>query len=1008
MKIPITYAAFLAACCSSVLAQTAPGAPEDNGLTPKSDTIYINRQTADIFNINNNNTESLGVGIANGGNVIVGWEDDGDGIEDTEAVWTMFDSTGVSITPDTKQASLTIPGGSVTNKFLSYFRADGSATPGITSWGPKIHANAYGDGVGMGATSYLLGEEVPEFAGYDDENQGDFPSVQLLSNTGGPVKTVAGVSVDYAIRDSGSIRIGDWEYLSNGNVVIVGESRQKDDLVNIYGGSDPQNHVIFSILDATGKVIKTETLVNENPEKSEMWHGAASIKDGFAVRFANASGAATIRMFDNSGNPTSTNIDLGTLTGHAEAAGGGRGDGTGFHGNGTDAYAVVSGTGSDVWLTVLNANGTVRYSKAVAEDMTLTGVGRADVAIDADGNVIVVFEGKIDGLASILGRRFDAAGKPVGGTFYVSEKEIPGTVAGASSGPRVAWRAGQVAVVWESNNDMETINPDDGSPKTVVAMRLFSTFNPGTLESVGLTRIVADTPVIKPEVDNLDNWEPYASVLGTSTFLVEANAFAVGTTDSQRYVVALQPAKGGAMKTVDGFYADNGQPFSGVINLSRQNGNPGRVAGDKRPGAVNYMVGGEASPHMLPEFNSDNRWKLGFDRLSDGRYGTVQTFKLDTATLTPTMLMKAQDSALGRLTSGAAPGNQITRFGGELAGLDNGNFVSVVEDRGRVLNPDGNAVVATIFAPDGTIVKDSFLVAPTSDATARDVDIWSNVAAYKGGFAVRTKNPEGTSRSLYFYDNAGNLKGTVDQAASGASFDTGRGDGTRIFGHINSPYVYLVGKATTGPIVKVVVFDSRDQKFVAIADVSEGGFSGDFDRAVGTVDALDRLVISWVVKPAGYAQQQVAARVLAFDAAAKKVTPLTASFFPFLNSATNDIRSIQMTAAMTTRQILIAAKGEINYDNKPALGPNSPRQVNFYTVFSHPAPKDDPTPPAGGGSGPSAIQIASQGGQVVITWTSGALVSSSTVNGSYTPVAGATSPYKVAPTGAAVFYQVRQ
>ena len=485
-------------------------------------------------------------------------------------------------------------------------------------------------------------------------------------------------------------------------------------------------------------------------------------------------------------------------------------------------------------------------------------------------------------------------------------------------------------------------------------------------------------------MDNLNNWEPYASVLGNSVFLVEGNAFAQNSTEDQRFIVALQPVTGGAMKQVDGFYGDNGQPFSGKINLSRQDGNPGRVAGDKRPGAVNYMVGGEASPHAVDAFNSDNRWKLGFDRLDDGRYGTVQTYKLDTATLTPTPLMKAQDSANGRLTSGSPDNNQITRFGGELAGLDNGNFVSVVEDRSKVRNPDGNAVVATVSSlPDGTIVKDSFLVAPAADATARDVDIWSNVAAYKGGFAVRTKTADGASRAIYFYDNAGTLKGSVDQAASGASFDTGRGDGTRIFGHINSPYVYLTGKSTSGPLVKVAIFDSRDQKFVTIADVSEGGFSGDFDRANGAVDALDRFVISWVVKPAGYAQQQLAARVLAFDAAGKKVTPLTASFFPFVNTATNDIHSIQASVAMTTRQILVAGKGEINYDNKPALGPNSPKQVNFYTVFSHPAPKDDPTAPTGGVVDPAQLQISMQAGNIVINWATGTLVSSPNVKGPY-------------------------
>src|SRR5258706_16056604 len=120
MKIPWIVAAIVAAAASfsPAWAQKLPGAPEDNGLTPKTDTIFINRQTADISTINNDGAESAGVAIANGGNVLVGWEDDGDALEDLEAVWTMFHSGGAWITPDTKQASLQLPGQSVTNKFL--------------------------------------------------------------------------------------------------------------------------------------------------------------------------------------------------------------------------------------------------------------------------------------------------------------------------------------------------------------------------------------------------------------------------------------------------------------------------------------------------------------------------------------------------------------------------------------------------------------------------------------------------------------------------------------------------------------------------------------------------------------------------------------------------------------------------------------------------------------------------------------------------------------------------
>ncbi len=498
---------------------------------------------------------------------------------------------------------------------------------------------------------------------------------------------------------------------------------------------------------------------------------------------------------------------------------------------------------------------------------------------------------------------------------------------------------------------------------------------PGSVESIGLTRIVPDKPINVPQNDSLGNWEPYASVVGTTTFVIEGNTFADGydsTSDGrQRYVVALQPADGKAGKTVEGFYNDAKQPYAGPVNASRQNGNPGRVAGDTRPGATHYIVGGEASPHVfLDQFGSDNRWTLGFDRLVDGRYGTVQTFDLNLSTVTPTPLMKAADSSNGRLKSGTAAGNQISRYGGDVVGLGNGNFLSVVEDRSHVIAPV-DAVIATIFAPDGTVVKDSFVVANS--------DIWANVAAFQGGFAVRCKPQDGSAgRVIYLFDNAGNPKGVINQTSSGASFDGGRGDGTRIAGHVNSPYIYLTGKVTDAQVVKVAVWDTRDPQRSATFDVSEPAFVGNNDRANLAVDALNRVTVSWVSSPDGYEANQVAARVLAFNGDTMKFTALTPSFFPFVNAAkTGGIRTLQMSVAMTTRQICVAAKGEINLQNKPAQGATinastgAPlKELNFYTVFSHPAPQDDPTPAVGGGSS-LTVTATKSGANLVLTWTGG-------------------------------------
>lgn len=938
MKAKFSLSLFLAVVVPfSVMAQNKqPGNPEDNGLLPKGDTFYIN---VPPDNANNGKLESLGVTIANNGNVLVGWEDDGDALSDFEAVWMLVDSTGHVLNTDATVKSLdaSLAGTTLTTKYRAFFRKDGSPTSGNAAWGPKIKANLFGDGIGMGATAYGIGIEVPEFKDIQVNpagDEGDFPAVQLLTNDGKPVAIAAGASDAYADAD-GDIRIGDWEYLANGNVVIVGESRQKDDLVTLYKGAAPDTHATYRIVDQTGKEIRATGMVSATPEKAEIWHGVGVTKNGFGVRFA-LNGRAVVRLFDNSGAPVSTNIDLGKVTGKEIAAGGGRGDGAGFHGNGADAYvSITSGTddqgAKQVWLTVLNANGTVRYSRAVADDIGLTAPDRVDAAIDSSGRVLAVFDdtGPTGGANRlVLGRLFDDQGKPIGSTFFVSEKETSTTATESSQRARAAWRGGLAVVIWESKND-----PDSGGV-SVVGARLFSTFNPGSIESVGLKRVVPDTPIINPQADALGNWEPYISVLGNSVFLLEGNTFADGTTDSQRYVVALQPADGKAMKLGEGFYDDSGKPFKGVINGSRQNGNPGRVAGDKRPGAVNFMVGGEASPHLYTEFQSDKRWTLGFDRLGDGRYATVQSYSLDLASLTQKPLSKAIDSVNGRLTSGGAPGNQITRFGGDIAALDNGNFVVSVDDRSQVRDP-ANITIAVIIAPDGSIVKESFVVDKT--------DIWANTTAYQGGFCVRVHN------NLFFFDNSGAPKGSVDQATSGESFDAGRGDGTRIGSHINSPYVFLTGKVSTGNIVRVTAWDSRTQKSVAVADVSEPAFAGNFDRVNLAVDALDRIVVSWVSQPPGYEQQQVAARVLAFDAAKKAIIPLTPSFLPFVNAAkTGGIRTLQMSVAMTTKQICIAAKGEINLQNKPELGVTSPKEINFYTVISHPDPKDDPTAPVGG------------------------------------------------------------
>ncbi|MEW6158597.1 MAG: CHRD domain-containing protein, partial [Verrucomicrobiota bacterium] len=466
---------------------------------------------------------------------------------------------------------------------------------------------------------------------------------------------------------------------------------------------------------------------------------------------------------------------------------------------------------------------------------------------------------------------------------------------------------------------------------------------------------------------NLNNWEPYATVVGTSTFIIEANTFADDAQfANQRYVVAFQPAAGGNSGLGEGFFADNGTPYKGQINLSRQNGNPGRVAGDKRPGAVHFITGGEASPHGFQEFLSDNRWTVNGIYTDVNRYTVVQTFALNPSTLAQMSTGKAFDPVNGKNTA-AFSGNvpEVARFGGDLAGLDNGNFVVVIDDRSNMIEPT-RAATAAIITPTGEVVKGGFSIGPG--------EIWSNVAAYRGGFCVRLGGV------LYFYDNEGNLRGQVPQNASEVAFDGGRGDGTRLASHINSHYVYLAGAVTepdpndpTGPTIKVVrvaAFDARDFTFVAQAQVNEASFTPAIDRSNLAVDALNRVAVAYEARPTDFDAAQTVVRVLAFDGTTKSFTALTPSFFCFNNNGQTGFRTIRPSVAMTTRQICVAAKGEINSQDKPELGPDTLSQTTFYTVFSHPAPADDPTQSAVADLEFTAI--ANVGNAVRLTWEGGA------------------------------------
>lgn len=470
---------------------------------------------------------------------------------------------------------------------------------------------------------------------------------------------------------------------------------------------------------------------------------------------------------------------------------------------------------------------------------------------------------------------------------------------------------------------------------------------PGGLSSVGLTRVVDDTIISENNgVAAFANWEPNASVLGGSVFLMSQNTYALlpsGSTSTayQRHALVFQPVGGGPFDRGDVFFGDHFDPYRGQVNGSRQNGNPAVVAGDTRPGGVHIMAGAEASPHnwgvapadrsptsFYPQdtfYSLPDRWDLGLTRafqVNPGpngnvdRYASVQSYWVDPSTLEqkPPMSL-AQDAILGRLTSGDSSDENAVKFGGDIMCLSNGNFLVVADNRSGLIGATGP--YAVIMDPEGNILKDSFAI----DTAGLGYSHWSNVAAFNGGFCVRYHG------KMFFFDNAGSLQGTLDQQ-DGSTYPLdgegmpvvlgfSRGDEHRIASHINSDYVFLASMydkdldddpGTIDDIKQVyglAVYNAQTRQYVAFVNINEmtadhGGTDADnffpdhndtgvgaVDRVNLAVDALNRVVAVYETTIDGVNESpQVVCRVIEFDPSAnpgEEFSYLTASFYPFMN-----------------------------------------------------------------------------------------------------------------------------
>ncbi len=447
---------------------------------------------------------------------------------------------------------------------------------------------------------------------------------------------------------------------------------------------------------------------------------------------------------------------------------------------------------------------------------------------------------------------------------------------------------------------------------------------PAEHSAAGVTVAIPDTWVFQVDQDNGSYWEAYTDIFGDGTMIIVGNTYPESEPGMNAKVAFADPVTG-KVEEYWAFYTDAGQPWKGPFNEKRKDGNPARVSADRRPGGTHYIVGMESTPYLYDEFNTGDRWFQNFSY--DDRVAAVQIFEKTSSGPNPITDVFDPIYQPGNL-EGSQNGVQM-RYGGDVEFLSNGNILVVIEDRTQNVVSGGNAAVGSIFnGQTGALIKGPFNTA--GDGAAHE--IWSNIAAFNGGFCVRASNV------FTVFDNDGNMLYWFNQDAFSTVQEQGRGDSVRIGSNINTNYVYFAGKDSGGDMM-ISRFDAVATKSGdALVDTNEiYGNETDyvpqtFDRADIGVDGKGNFCIVYDDTYTTGTSQTVA-RI--FDNKMEAVTP---TFFAFTNhdGYTGDVKgyqSYESNISMNNQYIMISADG-INWDS--ANNNLTPAEQNFFTVLNNP------------------------------------------------------------------------
>ena len=425
-------------------------------------------------------------------------------------------------------------------------------------------------------------------------------------------------------------------------------------------------------------------------------------------------------------------------------------------------------------------------------------------------------------------------------------------------------------------------------------------------EAAGVTVLVPDHDFFLVDEPNGSYWEPFTDIFGDGTAVVIAGTFPEDEGGMTCKVGFINTD--GTVEEYWGFYADDGTPFISNMNSARTSGNPPRVACDRRPGGTRYVVGQETTVWEIDAFASDTRWEIfEYDR----QMAACQLFNKTESGPDPITNVFDPIYGGGAVVDGFQNSQQI-RFGGELRFLSNGNFVVVPEDQSENLIA-GRMPATTIFDGEtGEVIKGPF----NGRGDDSPGELWSNVAAFNGGFCVRSQ------ALMTIWDNDGNMQYMLDQDEFSTVADRGRSDDTRIASANGSNYVYIFGRTADG-MVALARFDAVNSSagnIVGVKEVyaNEEDFWDDptiFQRADVAVDDYDNVCVIFDEKySSADGLDQIVARI--FNSAMEPVTPV---FYAFVDHDAHDaveqqgFMNNEANVSMDTQRIIIAANGTFTH-----------------------------------------------------------------------------------------------